>query len=122
MALFQITSLSTSSVKTILVPGTLCKCIVLSNLGAGAINFTIDGGSTWPAAGTTIGGAKYGPGTDPTTGATGLGIPLAAGATYTITTMPGDSGLNKQIRAIMQTGTTTLNVSTDDYTSTSPLN
>lgn len=116
MALFQVTTLSTSAAKTILVPGPNVKAIILSNVGGNAINMTIDGGSTY-----TDNITNNKTGTDPTTGATGLGIPLAAGATYSITTQPGGSGLIKPIRAIMQTSTTTLNISTDDTESTCPL-
>jgi hypothetical protein len=116
MALFQVTTLTTSAVKTILVPGPNVKAIIISNIGANAINMTIDGGSTF-----TDNVTNQKTGTDPTTGATGLGIPLAAGGQYSITTIPGGAGLIKPIRAIMQTSTTTLNISTDDTESTSPL-
>ena len=119
MALFQVTTLNTTTVKTILVPGYRCKAYVISNIGANAVNLTIDGGSTFNS--TQGGGNSPTYGTDPTTGATGLGIPLAAGGQYMFTTMPADSGLNKPVRAIMQTGTTTLNISTDDVQSTCPL-
>jgi len=123
MALFQVTSLSTGSVKTILVPSVNTKAIVIQNLGAGAVNITIDGGSTYTNT-YPIGTAATG--TDPTTGATGLGIQIPAAAnsipgSWSITTTPGSSGLNKPIRAIMASGTTTLNITTDDSQATCPL-
>ncbi len=99
----QVTSLTTSSVKTIvLVPGN-AQWVTFTNMGAGAINLVVDGGA---ASGYSN--------TDPTTGTTGIAqvvVPAAASG------VPGFVSLfvpsffqGATIRAIMQSGTTTLNV------------
>ena len=115
MALKQVTGLTTGAAATILVPPPNTKLIVIQNLGANAVNITVDGGSTYTDLNTGVGTAT---GNDPTTGATGLGIvipPLASGipGSFVISTIASDSGLHKPIRAIMQTSTTTLNISID---------
>ena len=117
----QVTGLSTSAAATIVIPGWACKVILIQNIGANAVNVTIDGGSTYTDPLTQ----KVG--TDPTTGSTGLGIVIPAASngvpgSLMITTQAGDAGLHRQIRAIMQTGTTTLNISTDDTQSSFPTN
>lgn len=111
--LAQVTTLTTT-VGTIVIPGPNCKLITIQNIGSVAVNLTFDGGTTYTDP---VSGKK---GTDPTTSATGLGYVLAVGQTLTISTQASDSGLHKPIRAITQTGTATLNIATDDFTSTFP--
>lgn len=116
-SLGQVTSLSTSAVSTIVIPGPHCWFVTIQNIGANAVNITLDGGSTF----TDTTGRK---GTDPTTGSTGKGlvIPAASGGTpgaVYLSAQP-NTGLLLQIRAIMQTGTTTLNIITSDTQSTFP--
>ncbi len=99
----QVTSLTTSSVKTVvIVPGN-AQWVTFTNMGAAAINMVVDGGA---ATGYTN--------TDPTTTSTGIAqvvVPAASGG------VPGFVSLfvpsffqGATVRAIMQTGTTTLNV------------
>lgn len=118
----QVTGLTTSAVATIVIPGPHAWFVIIQNLGANAVNVTLDGGTTYSES---IGGTTY-HGTDPTTGATGLGyvIPAAANGVpglLVITAQP-NTGLLKQVRAIMASGTTTLNIITPDYQSTFPTN
>jgi hypothetical protein len=89
----QITTLTTSAPKIIMQVGNV-KGFTISNIGSNAVNITWDGGST---AG----------GTDPTTGVGGIGQPLAAGQTLSFYGPPLQG---KNIVAIMQSGTTILNI------------
>jgi hypothetical protein len=93
----QVTTLSTSASAVIVVPGATVNCLTITNVGANAVNITFDNGSS-------------GGGTDPTTGATGNGLPLAAGQTVSFAGAPLRG---VQVKAIMQTGTTVLNICTD---------
>ena len=93
----QVTSLSTSAAAVIIIPGQQVTCLTISNVGSAAVNITIDGGSS---AG----------GTDPSTGATGNGMPIAAAQTVSFYG-PYLAGI--KIVAVMQTGTTTLNIITN---------
>jgi hypothetical protein len=101
----QVTSLNASTAKVIVVPGTYCKVIVIQNNGSNDVRLSIDGGTTY---------------TDVTTGKTGsnpttsTGILLKAGQQITITTIPTASGIHRPIVGIMATGTTTLDIVTDD--------
>ena len=99
----QVASLTTGSAVTILIVPANAQWITFANMGAGAINMVLDSGAAT--------GFKN---TDPTTGATGIAqvvVPAAANgvpgfvALFVPSFFPG-----AQIRAIMQTGTTTLNV------------
>jgi hypothetical protein len=99
----QVTSLTTGAVKTILLVPANAQWITFANMGAGAVNMVLDSGA---ATGFTN--------TDPTTGATGIAqvvVPAASNgvpgfvALFVPSFFPG-----AQIRAIMQTGTTTLNL------------
>lgn len=93
----QVTTLTTGAASVIVIPGQQVTILTISNVGAGAVNITFDGGSA-------------GGGTDPTTGATGRGQPLAAAQTLSFYG-PFVKGL--RIVAVMQTGTTTLNITTN---------
>lgn len=93
----QVTTLTTGAAAVIIIPGQQVTVLTISNVGANAINFTFDGGSS---AG----------GTDPSTGATGNGMPLAAGQTISFYG-PYLKGI--KLVAVMQTGTTTLNINTN---------
>lgn len=106
----QVAALTTSAVSTIIIPGGgtgsgKILWVSISNVGSNTVNITADGG--------TANGLN---GTDPTTGATGNGIPIAPGQTI-ILWGPYVAGV--PIRAIMATGTTTLNVGTNAPTGTS---
>lgn len=99
----QVTSLSTSAVKTIVIVPANAQWVTFTNMGAAAINVVLDGGAATGYSNT-----------DPTTGSTGIAqvvVPAAANG------VPGFVGLyvpsffqGAVVRAIMQTGTTTLNV------------
>ena len=112
-----VTSLSTSTVSTIVAPGPHCWFVIIQNLGTNAVNVTLDGGTTY----TDMAGYH---GTDPTTGSTGKGyqIPPASSGVpgYLYVTAQPNTGLLLPIRAIMQTGTTTLSIVTSDTLSTFP--
>lgn len=109
----QVTALNTSSAKVIITPGMKVTYIVIENIGANAVNISVDGGS---ANG----------GTDPTTGSTGLGLvlPAAANGVPGIITIYAPTSQGVSITGIMQTSTTTLNVITNAPagTSTFPTN
>lgn len=104
----QVAALTTAAPATIIIsgggPGKILW-ISISNVGANQVNLTADGGT-----------ANSLNGTDPTTGATGNGIPLYAGQTIVLY---GPYAAGFPIRAIMATGTTTLNVCTNAATGTS---
>jgi hypothetical protein len=109
-SLDQVTTLSTSTAKTILIAAPSTHLIMFQNLGANAVNVTVDGGTVYtdPSSQKT--------GMDPTTGATGLGLvipPLANGVPGSLTIYSAKPWA--PIRAIMQTSTTTLNIITDGY-------
>jgi hypothetical protein len=93
----QVTTLTTGAAAVIVIPGQQVIVLTISNVGANAVNLTFDGGSA-------------GGGTDPTTGATGRGQPLAAGQTISFYG-PYLKGL--RVTGVMQTGTTTLNITTN---------
>lgn len=93
----QVTTLNTTTPKTIVVPGPQATIVTITNTGSAAINFTFDSGSAFG-------------GVDPTTGATGLGQPLQPGQTASFY---GPYVQGKRIVAIMQTGTTTINITTN---------
>jgi hypothetical protein len=114
-----VTSLTNGAVATILTPGPNCRMWCIQNTGAGAVNLSYDGGSTYTmptTQGTPNATAKVG--TDPTTTAAGLGYQLAAGAQLLVTADTGGNSLRLPIRAILQTATTTtLQISADDLNS-----
>ena len=105
--LHQVTSLSTASVSTIIIPGPKVGFIILANVGAAQVNLALDGGTVAPFTNT-----------DPVTGATGLCTPLPAGQTLTLN---GDRFVGIPIRAIMATGTTTLNIQTSAFDTSATL-
>ena len=111
----QVTALNTSTAKTLVVPGAHCLWITIQNVGGNQVNLGLDGGSAYtdPWTGTT--------GTDPVTGSspTNGAIVLAAGQSITLY---GPWFVGVPIRAIMATGTTTLQISTSDASSTFPTN
>ena len=93
-----VTTLTTSSVKPLIVVGPRANFVYIANASTGAqVNIAFDGG------------AANG-GTDPTTGALGKGVWLPAGQWIAV---PAQQYVGKTISAIMATGTTTLSVSTD---------
>ena len=95
MALHQVTSLTTSAVQTVVVVPSMCEWVVISNVGANQVNLGLSGGTALTG------------GTDPATGATGLGTPIAAGAQLVLY---GPYFRGTPIRGIMAAGTTTLNI------------
>lgn len=108
----SVTTLTNASAATILTPGPQCRFISIQNVGAGAVNLTFDGGSTYIVPGSNP--ARTG--TDPTTTATGLGyqLPATTGSLLLVVNAGGNS-LRLPIRAILQTATATqLNICTDD--------
>lgn len=99
----QVTSLTTGAVVTILnIPGN-AQCVTFTNMGAGAVNMVLDGGAA-------IGFVN----TDPTTGSTGICqvvVPAASNGTPGFVTIFIPSFFQGSlVRAIMQSGTTTLNI------------
>ena len=99
----QVTSLTTGAVKTIVnVPGN-AQWVTFTNMGAGAVNLVVDGGAATGYSNT-----------DPTTGSTGIAqvvVPAAAnGVPGFVTLFVPAFFQGMSIRAIMQSGTTTLNV------------
>jgi hypothetical protein len=99
----QVTGLS-GTVKTLIVPGPRATWICIQNNGSNSVRITVDGGSTYTDPNTGN------PGTDPTAS---TGYLLAAGQQLVILTAPGTFLL--PIRAIMVTGTTTVDIVTNDF-------
>jgi len=96
----QVTTVG-AAVSTILTPGTNIKTCIIQNNGSGNVRLAIDGGSVTGAQNPTA-----------TTG-----YKLVAGS-FIIITYPGDKR-PPVIRAILESGTTTtLDIVTDDLTST----
>ena len=110
----QVTNVS-STASTILTPCPYTKFISITNNGSGNVRLSIDGGSTYtdPIDQTS--------GFDPTAS---TGFRLVAGAELRIQTAPVgpggiDTGIHKPIRAVLESGTTTvLDIITDDNIST----
>lgn len=102
-ATHQITGLSTSAVSTIVIIPSGAQWVTFTNMGAGAVNIVVDNGAS---TGYTN--------TDPTTGATGICqivVPAAANGVPGFVTLYAPTFFTGTVvRAIMQTGTTTLNV------------
>ena len=102
-----VASLSTSAVSTILVVPNGAQWVTFTNMGAGAVNAVLDGGAG------TVGGVVF-TNTDPTTTSTGIAqivIPAAAnGAPGFVVLYIPTFFQGAVVRAIMQSGTTTLNV------------
>ena len=100
--LHQVTQLNATTTKQIIIPGTKATVIIIQNIGANAVNLSIDGGSS---AG----------GQDPGTGATGNGMVLPAASSGIPGTVvfygPWFTGVI--ISGVTQAGTTTLNVITN---------
>ncbi len=95
--LHQVASASTTTATVLIVPGSQVNVVTFQNVGASQINLSIDGGSS---AG----------GQDPSTGATGNGLQLAAGQSVTLY---GPWFRGTKIVGVMATGTTTINVITN---------
>jgi hypothetical protein len=112
-----VSSLTTSTVSTIILPGPHATWITITNAttanGGNQVNLGLDGG--------TQNSDQYNlkVGADPTTGATGKGYWLAPGQSITLY---GQFFSGIPIRAIMATGTTVLAISTPDQGSTFPTN
>ena len=102
-ATHAVTGLSTSAVSTILVVPNGAQWVTFTNMGAGAVNVVLDGGASTGYSNT-----------DPTTGSTGICqivVPAAANGVPGFVTLYAPSFFQGAvIRAIMQTGTTTLNI------------
>lgn len=101
-ATHQITSLSTSAVSTILIVPNGAQWVTFANAGTGPVNCVADGGASTGYSNT-----------DPTTGTTGIFqfvIPAASSGVpgYVTFYVPGFFQ-GCVVRAIMQSGTTTLN-------------
>ena len=95
--LHQVASASTTTATVLIVPGSQVNVVTFQNVGANQINLSIDGGSS---AG----------GQDPSTGASGNGLQLAAGQSVTLY---GPWFRGTKIVGVMATGTTTINVITN---------
>jgi len=108
----QVTSLTTGAVATLVTPGKDCHLISIQNIGSNQVNLSYDGGTAY----TDLRTLKKGQ--DPTTGATGLGYVLPGGQALVITIDEGGPSFRLPIVGIMATGTTTLNITTDDAYST----
>ena len=100
-------NLSSTTVETIVIPGTYMQTCVIQNNTTVAFRMTIDGGSTYTDQQTGKAGA------DPTTTS---GIVVAAGASYTINTLPNGAGLHRPIRIIFESSGATgqIDIDTDD--------
>ena len=99
----QVTGLS-GTVKTLMIPQSRATYICIQNNGSNNVRLTFDGGSTYTDPNTNN------PGTDPTTS---TGYLLAAGQQLVILTAPGTFLL--PIRAIMVSSTTTVDITTNDF-------
>lgn len=97
--IFQKTALSSTAL-VILQPGLLMRSAVIQNNGSGYVRLSNDGA------------------TSPTTS---TGYRLAPGLQYVINTEANATAGHNKIIAIMESGSTTLDIITDDLTSTSPM-
>ena len=95
--LATVTSLNSSTPKTLIVVGQKVQNLIIQNTGGNQINISIDGGAS-------NGGA------DPTTTTTGKGIILPAGS---YVALYGPWLVGQTITAITATGTTTVNIITN---------
>jgi hypothetical protein len=105
----QVTTLNAVSAATILTPSFKMKSAFIQNNGTGSCRLSVDGGTiTQDDAGTA--------GTDPTTT---TGYRLVAGKELDLSTIWGkNAAFHKPLRAIMESGTTILDIITDDNLST----
>lgn len=116
-AIKQVTQLNASGSSVIVIPGSNAKLIIIQNNGSNDVRLSFDGG-----AGTVGSNQKYGTNPTPTTGYL---LKAGQGITLTMTPYTGitpDPTLHKPIVAIMVTGTTTLDIVTDDTESVFPTN
>lgn len=99
----QVTSLTTATVKTIVIVPATAQWVTFTNMGSGAVNIVLDGGAATGYSNT-----------DPTTGTTGICqvvIPaMVNGVPGSVILYIPSFFQGAVVRAIMQTGTTTLNV------------
>lgn len=114
-----VNNLNANGSSVICVPGGQAKMIAIQNTGStNSVRISFDGGVGY---------------IDPLTGKTGTnptpttGYLLPAGQQIILTMLPQtsstgnqDPGFHRPIVAIMVTGTTTISITTDDYTSTFP--
>ena len=100
----QVTTLSTSAA-IIVAPGTYAKLIIIQNNGANSVRLSVDGGTTYVDQQTGKAGSN------PTAS---KGYLLPAGQQVVLSSEPNASGLHRPIVAIMVTGSTTLDIVTDD--------
>ena len=113
---FQVKNLNASGSAVILVPGAYAQVIIIQNNGSNSVRLSLDGGAGYLDPLTN----KYGTNPTPTTG-----YLLPAGQQITITTQPQTTGsvtqgIHKPIVAEMVTGTTQIDIITDDNLSTCP--
>ena len=100
--LHQVTALNATTTKQIIIPGSKVLVLIIQNIGANAVNVSIDGGSS---AG----------GQDPGTGTTGNGmvIPAAVSGVPGTVVLYGPWFQGVIISGVTQASTTTLNVITN---------
>jgi len=103
----QVTTLNASAAATILTPSLYCHQVTIQNNGAGNVRISFDGGASYSDL------VAGGTGTNPTTT---TGYKLVAGAYVAQTYLGGKAP--PPIIGIMETGTTTLDITTDDTKST----
>ena len=112
---FQVKNLNASGSSVVLIPGQYAKIIIIQNNGSNSVRLSLDGGTGYQDAVT----GKFGTNPTPTTG-----YLLPAGQQLTISTPAassnGDPGTHKPIVAIMVTGTTILDLITDEFQSIAP--
>ncbi len=103
----QVTTLTASTPATILTPSLYCHQVTIQNNGSGVVRLSFDGGASYTDYATNQ------TGTNPTTS---TGYKLAAGKEFAITFIAGKSP--PPIVGIMESSTTTLDITTDDTKST----
>ncbi len=103
----QVTTLNASTAATVLTPSLYCHQATIQNNGSGVVRLSFDGGAAYTDYLTNQ------TGTNPTTS---TGYKLAAGAYVAMTFIAGKSP--PPIVGIMESATTTLDITTDDTKST----
>ena len=103
----QVTTLNASTPAVVLTPSQYCHQVTIQNNGSGTVRLSFDGGATYTDYITNQ------TGTNPTTS---TGYKLAAGKELGLTLLGGKAP--PPIIGIMESSTTTLDITTDDTKST----
>ena len=103
----QVTTLNASTPATVLTPSLYCHQVTIQNNGSGVVRLSFDGGASYTDY------ITGGTGTNPTTS---TGYKLASGAYVAQTYLGGKAP--PPIIGIMESSTTTLDITTDDTKST----